>query len=248
MAKILVCQHVAYEPLGTFDPLLKQYGLRIRYINFGRFPDHQPSLNGYRGLVLLGGPMCLDQMDQYPHLKHEIQMVEDAMKLNIPVLGICLGAQIISHALGAKVYSNEEKEIGWYDVELTEAGKTNPLFQNFGSQEKIFQWHGDTFDLPKGSTHLARSKSCDNQAFAYGDNVYAFQFHMEVDEAMISRWLKVPRHVEELQALNGKINPETILQETPQYIDRLKSLSECTFGQFMNLLGVEKKYFCPPSR
>jgi len=248
MAKILVCQHVPYEPLGTFNPLLKQYGLRIRYVNFGRFPDLQPSLKGYGGLVILGGPMCLDQMDRYPHLKHEVQMVEEAMRLNIPVLGICLGAQVISHALGARVYPNEEKEIGWYDVRLTDHGLQDPVLKKFSQNEKIFQWHGDTFDLPRGAKHLASTTTCDNQAFVYGCNVYGFQFHMEVDEAMISRWLRVPRHVEELQALEGKIDPDQILAETPRHIDRLKELSETTFGEFIKLLGVEKKYICPPSR
>lgn len=248
MAKILVCQHVPYEPLGTFNPLLKQYGLRIRYVNFGRFPDLQPNLKGYGGLVILGGPMCLDQMDRYPHLKHEVHMVEEAMRLNIPVLGICLGAQVISHALGARVYPNEEKEIGWYDVRLTDHGMQDPVFKKFSQNEKIFQWHGDTFDLPRGAKHLASTTTCNNQAFVYGCNVYGFQFHMEVDEAMISRWLRVPHHVEELQTLEGKIDPDQILAETPRHIDRLKELSETTFGEFLKLLGVGKKYICPPSR
>lgn len=248
MAKILVCQHVPYEPLGTFNPLLKEHGLRIRYVNFGRDPKQTPEVRGYDGLVLLGGPMCIRQMDEYPHLKHEIKMIEVAMAENIPVLGICLGAQLVSHALGAKVYPHSEKEIGWYPVSLTEAGRQDPLFQHFEEVEPIFQWHGDTFDLPSGAVHLASSSTCENQAFRYGEGVYGFQFHMEVDEAMIHRWMKVPRHLEELKELEGKIDPKQILDVTPNYIERLKELSQRTFGEFIRLLGVEKKYICPPSR
>ena len=132
MKKILVCQHVAHEPLGTLNPLLKKAGLRIRYVNFGRYPHAEPSLKGYAGLIILGGPMNVDETDRYPHLAHEVRMIQEALRQNMPVLGICLGAQLMAKALGAKITRNPVKEIGWYDLKLTDEGKKDPLFAHIG--------------------------------------------------------------------------------------------------------------------
>lgn len=248
MRKVLVCQHVSYEILGTLNPLLKAHSLRIRYVNFDRHPHSHPRLSGYDALVILGGPMNLDQSDEYRHLKHEIELIQGALKQDIPILGICLGAQLIAAALGAAIRRNPVKEIGWYDLCLTEAGKKDPLLAPLQDCKKIFQWHGDTFDIPDGAVHLAKTKDCPHQAFRYGDKVYAFQFHPEVDEAMIYRWLKVPRHVEELAALRGLIDPEQIRAETPQHIDKMKQLSTQVFGAFIELIGAPPKATLLPSR
>src|SRR5262245_9091861 len=185
MRKILVCQHVPYEILGTLNPLFKKSGFRIRYVNFGRHPHDQPDLEGYDGLVILGGPMNVDQVEQHPHLDHEMKLIRDAIDKDIPVLGICLGSQLIAKALGAKVGKNHVKEIGWQDIYVTEEGKADPLMVHFQAPEKLFQWHEDAFELPPGSVHLASSSTCTYQAFRYGTKVYGFQFHLEVDEPMI---------------------------------------------------------------
>jgi len=248
MKKLLVCQHVAYEILGTLDPLLRRAGFRIRYVNFDRYPDAVPRLDGYHGLVVLGGPMCVDQSDSYPHLRTEIRLVDQALQRGIPVLGICLGAQLIAAALGAGVGKNREKEIGWYDVSLTEDGRRDPVFAHFDGTEKLFQWHGDTFEIPRDAVRLASSDGCPNQAFRYGENVYGFQFHLEVDEPLVERWLNVPRHRAELAELRGRIDPDQIRRDTPKHIERLKLLSRGTFGEFIELLGHRKSYRMLPSR
>lgn len=248
MSKLLVCQHVAYEILGTLNPLFKSAGFRIRYVNFGRHPHAEPSLDGYRGLVLLGGPMNVDEVDRHPHLDTEVRLVQEAIERGIPILGICLGAQLIAKALGGRVEPNCEKEIGWYDLNVTREAKSDPLLSHFSDTEKIFQWHGDTFEIPRGALHLATSSACANQAFRYGDNVYGFQFHLEVDEPMIHRWLQVPVHREEIERLNGKVDPDRIRHETPSYLGRLKELSERTFGEFLALFGPRRKRIALPSR
>ena len=114
--------------------------------------------------------------------------------------------------------------------------------------EKIFQWHGDTFDLPKGAKLLASSPLCKNQAFKYGDNVYGFQFHLEVDKPMIERWLRVPGNKKEIEELDGKIDPEQIKSDTPEYISRLNDLSNSVFSNFLELFGYNKKRKTLPSR
>jgi anthranilate/para-aminobenzoate synthase component II len=108
--RLLVFQHVAHEILGTLDPLLKRAGFRIRYVNFSRQPDAQPSLDGYDGLIILGGPMSVNDSDRLPHLGTEMHLIEQAMKRDLPLMGICLGAQLIAKALGAAVYPNREKK------------------------------------------------------------------------------------------------------------------------------------------
>ncbi len=248
MKKLLVLQHVAHELLGTLNPLLRGAGFRLRYVNFARHPEAQPSLDGYHGLVVLGGPMSVNDTDRLPHLTTEMKLIEAAMRRNLPVLGICLGAQLIAKTLGAAVYPGKEKEIGWYDVSPTDEAESDPLLAEFQRTEKIFQWHGDTFDIPKSTIHLAFSSLCANQAFRYGVNVYGLQFHLEVDAPMIHRWLRVAENKKEITALGGKIDPERIHLETPDHMRRLQRLSERVFGEFIRLFDIQKKIIRLPSR
>ena len=240
MRKLLVCQHVPHEILGTLNPMLKRAGFRIRYVNFGRHPDAQPSLDGYDGLVVLGGPMSAYDDQRLPHLAVEMKLIESAMERNLPVLGICLGGQLVARTLGARVYPNPVKEIGWYDVAPSAHADDDPLFEEFADTETLFQWHGDTFEIPSGAVHLASSRHCRNQAFRFADNVYAFQFHLEVDEAMILRWLKVPENRREIASLHGGIDPDQIHSETTRHIGRLHELGDRVFGEFIEIFGLDK--------
>ena len=227
--------------------MLRNAGFRMRYVNFGRSNYSIPKLRNYDGLVVLGGPMNVDETDEYPYLVPETEAIREFIDMDAPVLGICLGSQLIAKALGARVLKNPEKEIGWYDVSTTEEGKRDPLLGVFSEVEKVFQWHGDTFEIPQGASHLATSSACANQAFRYGDKVYGFQFHIEVDAPMIERWLVTPVNKKEIEGLGGKISPNLIRSETPKYIDALSDLSRRTFGGFIDLLGgtPEKKAHMP---
>lgn len=237
MARILVFQHVAHEILGTFHPLLKSAGFRIKYANFGRTPEPVVNMDGYDGLVVLGGPMGVYEASTYPHLSHEIRCIHQAVREHKPVLGICLGAQLIAAALGAPVTKHHETEIGWYDVSLTDEGKADPLLKDLRPTEKIFQWHGDTFEIPPGAVWLARSSACDHQAFRYGANVYGFQFHLEVDEPMIERWLLVPENQGQL----GSGVADQIRRDTKAHVTHLKGLSGSVFSGFLNLFGSKSR-------
>lgn len=214
--------------------------MRIRYVNFGRDPEARPSVDGYEGLVVLGGPMNVDQVDRFPHLRTEVEAIQDALDRDIPVLGICLGAQLIARALGAPVGPAVQKEIGWYDVSLSDGGQSDPVLSTFAPTERIFQWHGDTFEVPHGAEHLASSDACPNQAFRYGDKVYALQFHLEVDAPLIERWLSIPVHQAEIEAENGVIRPDDIRAETQKRIDDACDLANRTFGQWLSLFGRER--------
>lgn len=127
MRKLLVFQHSAREPLGVLDPMLRQAGFRVRYVNFSRDPGAQLDVRRYNGLIVLGGQMNVDQADQYPHLTTEISAIKEALRLEIPILGICLGAQLLAAALGANVRPNNVREIGWYRLHPTAAAQSDRL-------------------------------------------------------------------------------------------------------------------------
>ncbi len=236
MRRVLVFQHVAVEPLGTLLPLLRSYGLRIRYVNFERDPDAQPSLEGYDGLIVLGGPMSAGDDGAHSHLAHEVTAIEAALDRGTPVLGICLGAQLLARALGAAVRPASVREIGWHDVCPTAAGRADPVLRGFAATESVFQWHADTFDLPDGAVHLARGSAagCANQAFRYGDRAYGFQFHLEANAALIERWLHTPAHVAEVEAQGGRLDAEAIRRDTRARIARSLQLADETFGHFLD--------------
>lgn len=152
------------------------------------------SLDGYDALVVMGGPMAAYEMHRHPHLPAGARLIEKALKRNIRLLGVCLGAQMIAHCLGARVYKGHVTEVGWMDVELTLEGLGDAAARNLagddGGRARVFQWHGDTFDLPEGAARLARSDSYENQAFKFGERAYALQFHVEVTRRMIDRWFR----------------------------------------------------------
>lgn len=241
MKKILVFQHVPYEILGTLNPLLKEARFRIRYVNFGHHPDAQPSLSGYQGLIILGGPMNVDEVDKHPHLIVEAALIKEAIAKDIPVLGICLGAQLIAKTLGAKVYANPDKEIGWYDVSLTAAGRNDKVLVPFGTTEKIFQMHGDAYELPDGALNLAATATCEQQAFCYGDKVYGFQFHLEADLLLIERWLRILNRVDAMRALGIDADLQRIRIETNKYIAQMQVLSYNTFSNFIRLFDLPER-------
>lgn len=236
MRKIMVVQHVAHEPLGTLNPMLKAAGFRIRYVNFGRHPDTVPSLEGYRGLIVLGGPMGVYETAKFPHLVHEMTMIEDALKRQIPILGICLGSQLLAQVLGAKVEKAKTMEIGWLDVHRTAHG--DPLFEGYSPVEKVFQLHQDTFEIPKGAVHLKRSDLYEGQAFRYGANAYGLQFHLEVDKAMVHRWLKIADNIQMLKDSKGLYSAEEILAGTERFMARNLELAQMSFKRFIEIFQL----------
>lgn len=247
MARILVFKHVAAEPLGTLDPLIRARGHRIRFVNFERHPDARPRVDKYDGLIVLGGPMNIDQADRYPHLATEARAVEQALELGKPVLGICLGAQIIAHALGSRVYPSEQAEIGWYPLTPTAAAARDPVLAPLPAGHPMFQWHGCTFDLPAGAELLATGQHCVNQAFRYGEAGYGFQFHMEMDRALVSRWLSIPGYRDDL-ASNGEFDIPQIEAATHAHIDALQALADKVFNRFLDLVSPVRGRIALPSR
>jgi len=238
MSRILVFQHVAAEPLGTLDSLIRRRGHRVKFVNFERQPEAKPRLDRYKGLIVLGGPMNVEDRDVRAHLQTEIEVIGEALAQGKPVLGICLGAQLLAHALGGEVRRNAVSEIGWYELATTEAGRSDPVLAPLGDVAPIFQWHGYTFDLPAGAAHLARTGTCANQAFRHGDNAYGFQFHLEMDKPLIERWLDLPAYRDELIAAGLGRDADSIRTETFARIEAMQERAHAVFNNFLDLIGT----------
>ena len=241
MRKLLVFQHSASEPLGVLDPMLRDAGFRVRYVNFSRDPNATPDVSRYNGLVVLGGPMHVDQTAAHPHLLTEIAALREAVRRDMPILGICLGAQLLAAALGAAVRPHSVREIGWYRLAPTPAAAGDRLFRHIAGAPHVFQWHAYTFDVPHGAVHLASTGTCANQAFRWGSRAYGLQFHLEADEAMIRRWAHVPAYRAEIEAEGGPAAVERVLEETHRHMAAALDTGRRVFGEFIELFAWRPK-------
>ncbi|THK42699.1 amidotransferase [Methylophaga sp. SB9B] len=169
-------QHVAFEGLGSIDVWLKSNGYQISSTQFYQQTD-LPEVGAVDFLVVMGGPMSVNDEAQYPWLAAEKQFIQQFIATGKPLLGICLGAQLIANAMGGRVYPNKEKEIGWWPIQAV--SNNNALAFQFPETASVFHWHGETFDLPEGAERIAESYGCRNQAFQLGNSVIGLQFHLE---------------------------------------------------------------------
>lgn len=185
---VLFIQHVRNEGPGIFKEVLDEMGVSSHI--FESFSHKNFSLpSDCRGVIILGGPMNVDEESKYPFLKEEKKFINDILKKEIPLLGICLGAQLITQVAGGRVFKADEKEIGWYPIRLTEEGERDLLFQGLPKLFEVFQLHEDTFEIPPKGKRLVTSDGCHNQGFKVGKRGYGLQFHLEADSKMISNWL-----------------------------------------------------------
>ena len=249
MRKILVFQHVASEPLGHLDRLLRTSGFRIRYVNFGREPHAEPDVRRYDGLVVLGGWMNVDQADHLPHLRTEMAAIRDCVEADKPMLGICLGAQLLAAAMGGIVHANHVPEIGWYRLHTLQAAHQDPLFRHFEHRPHyVFQWHAYTFAPPPGAVPLAWTRNCRNQAYRLGDRAWGLQFHLEADEALINRWLDSEAGQAEIDRHWSLRRIARIRKATREHLPVAQPLSDRVFSQFVRLVGPQSRGLVLPSR
>ena len=226
MPQILSVQNIQCETLGLLEQMFVHDGYHIEKVNI---PNNAVPTNplGYDAIVILGGPMAV--YDNLPSLAKEQELIRNAMKNDTPVLGICLGSQLIAQAAGGRVYKGKKKEIGWYDVYLTPAS-SNDIFRGFTDKMiRTFQWHGDTYDLPANAKILAYSDLYP-QAFRIGSAV-GIQFHFEVDEPLIQTWMK--QYSADLIA--EKIRPESILP-APHELEELLARCRHIYNNFARVL------------
>ncbi|MFL9923978.1 glutamine amidotransferase [Herbaspirillum lusitanum] len=191
MKKALALRHVAFEDLGQLAPLLESSGFEIEYFEVGVDSFAGASPLDADLVIVLGGPIAVYELDQYPYLRAEISWLRARLLEDLPTLGICLGAQLMAAALHAKVYpGNAGKEIGWSPLKPGSDAADLPCMQCLMQGDiHVLHWHGDTFDLPQGARHLAATDRYPNQAFSWGRNCLALQFHPEFDVGRVEQWL-----------------------------------------------------------
>jgi GMP synthase (glutamine-hydrolysing) len=225
--RVVVFRHVPREGLGLIELELRQRGIQIVNANLNQEGAAVPDIRYAAGLIFMGGPMSAN--DPLPYLEQEIRIMRKAAGRRQPILGICLGAQLLAKALGAEVRRNPLPEVGWFEIQLTDAGAADPILGAMNRTETVLQWHGDTFDLPEDAVWLASSERCPNQAFRISPNIYGFQFHLEVTPEMSAEWCAQDAKCGDGRELEAPIDP-SYNQE------RLAHLAEEVFGRWCELL------------
>lgn len=222
-------RHLAFEDLGSFGPVLESAGFDVTVMDAGVDELVEPVVHSDL-VVILGGPIGAYEEDRYPFLIDERRALAQRLRDGRPTLGICLGAQLMAAALGARVYPGAQKEIGWGPLQLTAAGEASCLARLAG--QPVLHWHGDTFDLPEGAERLASTALYANQAFALGPNALGLQFHPEVEARRFEQWLI--GHAAELSAAG--IDITRLRSDVRQGGTALRSVASSVLGHWLERL------------
>ena len=233
MPTVLVFQHASPETLGVIADALGDRGLTTRYVHSFLEEPLPPDLSGIDALVVMGGPMGVYDQGRMLFLKTEMQLIEQALKQKKPVLGVCLGSQMLATVLGANVIRRKDREIGWQRVQLSENGIFDPLLKSIEPSFTAFHWHRDIFELPQGTVSLASSDMTEHQAFRYGENAYGFLCHLEMTENMVREMIRLFSN--ELD--EEKIDPTVLMEQGLQHHPPLERIGKEVFGRWANLIS-----------
>jgi GMP synthase (glutamine-hydrolysing) len=229
---IWVLQHTPCEKLGSIEGVLRGNNIDFKYIETHAGKQVPVEMADKAGLIIMGGPMGVYEHDAYPFLRDEMRLIESALKLGRPVMGVCLGSQLLASALGAEVKKGEKKELGWHAVTLAESAAQDTLFAGVQSEFWPFHWHGDVFSLPNQAVGLASSRQTAHQAFRYGKNAYGILFHLEVTQQQVSQMLV--DFADELLEAGGDTGE--IAQQTSRHLPALHGIAAGVFGRWVGLL------------
>jgi GMP synthase (glutamine-hydrolysing) len=230
-SRLLVLQHIACEPPAAFEDELRSRGLDLVRVELDE-GEPLPDWRDFPAIVVMGGPMGAYDEAEHSWLAPEKQLLREAVDADVPVWGVCLGAQLLAGALGARVYPGERAEVGLLPVELSRAAASDPVFAEAPSSFPTLQWHGDTFDLPEGATLLASSPAYPNQAFRIGRS-YGLQFHIEVSLELATEWGEVPAYAQSLEATLGPGALDRLLAGVEEHADVTLPLARRLFGGWL---------------
>jgi GMP synthase-like glutamine amidotransferase len=228
---LLVLQHIACEPPAAFEDELRDRGLELARVELDE-GEPLPDWREFAATVVMGGPMGAYEDGAHPWLRAEKALLRDAVESDHPVWGVCLGAQLLAAALGARVYPGEQPEVGLLPVELTAAAAADEVFAVAPSRFPTLQWHGDTFDLPAGATLLAGSPAYPHQAFRFR-RAYGLQFHLEVTPELAAEWGAVPAYADSLEAIQGRGALDRLVGEVAERAPETLPLARRMFGRWL---------------
>ena len=234
----LVLRHIEHEHLGTLARVLDSRHIPYKYVDVFRDAAVPADITGVGGLIVMGGPQGVYEADKYSFIRPELELIGLAARAGLPVIGICLGSQLIAGALGARVFPSGMKEISWYG--LRTVAPDDPFTATLPPAFMGFHWHGDTFDLPADAVRLFESDLFANQGFRWGRNVLALQFHFEVDRAMVAEWLADAGCAAEVATTAG-ISAEGILRDTAAHGEQLERMSAAYFTEILRQLTSDQR-------
>ncbi len=225
---VIVFQHSASEGIGAIENALRAESVQFEYVRSFEGQPIPKAIEGYSALIVMGGPMGVYETARYPFLISELSVIERFLKARRPILGICLGSQLLAACLGAKVRRGEKKEIGWYSVGLTAEGQQDALWKGHPEYFTAFHWHGDVFELPVGTAALASSEITPVQAYHYGRCAYGLLFHLEVTESHIRKMLR--EFADEIRQQD--LDPRTILRDCESFLPSLQGIGGSVFRRW----------------
>jgi GMP synthase (glutamine-hydrolysing) len=230
-SSLLVLQHIACEPPAAFEDELRSRGLDVTRVELDE-GEPLPDRGEFPAIVVMGGPMGAYDEAEHPWLVDEKRLLREAVEADVPVWGVCLGAQLLASALGARVYRGEQPEVGLLPVDLTSEAAEDPVFGGAPSSFPTLQWHGDSFDLPEGATLLASSPAYPHQAFRVGRS-YGLQFHIEVPLELATEWGDVPAYAQSLESTLGPGALDRLLADVADHADVTVPLARHLFGRWL---------------
>ena len=234
--RVLVLQHIACEPPGVFEDVLRERGAELHRVELDE-GDQLPEWREFDAIVAMGGPMSANDEAELPWLVEEKRLIGEAVRAGTPFWGVCLGVQLLASSLGARVYRGSDPEVGLLPVELTAEGRADPVLGGLAHGIATLQWHGDTFDLPDGAVRLASSPAYANQAFRHG-RAYGVQFHLEVSAEMAREWAEVPEYVDSLERTLGAASAASFLAEIAEHADEMRSAGRSLFARWLELASA----------
>ena len=232
---ILVLQHIACEPPGVYADAMRERGAELHAVELDE-GEPLPDWRGFDAMVVMGGPMGACDDADHPWLAAERDCIAAAVGARLPFFGACLGSQLLAASLGARVYTGETPEVGVLDVELTEAGRDDPVLGGLPGSFPTLQWHSDSFELPTGAVSLASSPAYANQAFRVGSNAYAVQFHVEVTSEMAAEWATVPDYARALEKVRGPGALDELLEAFEERREEMTAHARTLFTGWLDLV------------
>jgi len=236
MKRVLILQHEEDNPKGYVGEILQEHNVPSDVVNV--WEEALPDFSPYGAIIAFGGIQHAYEEEIYPYFTEEKVMLSQIVEQDIPFLGICLGGQLLAGALGAAVKLHTLKEVGFYDIALTEEGRKDALYQGLPGYQKVFHWHEDTFDLPQGAVLLATNEGTPHQAFRYGRRAYGLQYHIEVDPTMLDSWLRHSGTEHDIIDMVGIVAYNAITLERPIHFPVYHAHTRIVLKNFLTISGL----------